>query len=156
MSFRASGNVQHSWNANCTEWLTHDWSECGKRCVCCKYKAQNHWSVLVRNKLANTTRGISRGNAIYREVPRRYDLRNIEAQLNCLSQPINSASNDQRIHILGSGAHNDADKCDTIATNEEPAPTEEIWQTTEDCVGKRQSKCSSNVDPWNIGAWPYR
>lgn len=52
--------------------------------------------------------------------------------------------------MLSSGTHDDADQGNDVTSNEEPSPSKEIRQPSQDCVGEGQRECSRNVEPGDV------
>lgn len=108
---------------------TDDRSKCSNGGVREEDKRQDHRSVLVRYKFSHC---------------------NVEAELDCFTESVDSAADDEGIHIVGTGADDDSNQGNHVAANEEPPAAKEIRKAAEDCIRERQSESSSNINPCNV------
>ena len=62
---------------------------------------------------------------------------NVEAELNRLTQAVDSRSHNQRVDVLSKSANDDANERYNISAYEEPSSPKKIRESTEDCVSER-------------------
>lgn len=114
------------------ERLTDYGTKCSNRSVRQEDERHDHRPVLVGYKLSHC---------------------NVKAELNCFSQTIHGATNDERVYISGRGTNDDAEESNAIAPDEEPSSSEKIRQPSKNCVCEREGKSPSNVDPRDVVTW---
>lgn len=113
--------------------LTNHGPETGDRGVGEKDEGHDHRTVFVGHQLTDS---------------------NIEAELDGLTQAVDSRSYNQGVDVLSKSTNDDAYESYNIPADEEPSSSEEIRESTENCVSERQSESTRNVEPGNVVAWP--